>query len=247
MQRYAIVVVAVGFACGGGGASNAPATNATSGIRDTKLEHESCSGDGPREDANGDGKPDIQRVTKDGREVCRIADLDYDGKPEQYSYFNERNELRRRETDLDNNGVPNMVDHFEQGKLVIREIDAANQGKIDTWEVYDPQTGKRIRRERDQNGDGRIDQWWTYDGDKVTISADKNEDGQPDPESALLWGPQGLAPANVAAEPSAVPAASTSAPRIEPPSAPTTAPSTAPSGMLDAGPPTDAGPRRTKR
>jgi hypothetical protein len=252
MRRYAIVVV-MGLACGGGSPANAPAGTASNGVRDTTLAHEPCAGDGPREDANGDGKADIQRITKNGREVCRIADLDFDGKPELFSYFNESGQLQRRETDLDGNGIPNMVDHFTNGTLTVRELDTASMGKVDTWEIFDAATGKRIRRERDQNGDGRIDQWWTWQGEQITISADKNEDGQPDPESALVWTTQGLVPAIPATGAPGAPVAAptTSAPSAAPtPSAAPSTPVTTPApnaGMADAGAPSDAGPRRTKR
>jgi hypothetical protein len=250
MRRYAIVL-ACGLACGGGTPANAPAGTASNGVRDTTLAHEPCAGDGPREDANGDGKADVQHITKNGREVCRIADLDFDGKPELFSYFNESGQLQRRETDLDGNGIPNMVDHFTNGKLTVRELDTASLGKIDTWEIFDAATGKRVRRERDQNGDGRVDQWWTWQGEQITIASDKNEDGQPDPESALIWTTQGLVPAIPASGAPGTPSATPMPPT--PSAAPTAAappPSAAPiatAPAADAGAPSDAGPRRTKR
>jgi hypothetical protein len=188
-------------------------------------------------------------MMKGGREVCRVSDLDFDGKPDLYTYFDASGQVRRRETDFDGNGIVNAIEHYEGGKLSVVEIDATNDGKIDTWDVFDPATGKRVRRERDLNGDGRVDQWWTWEGDKITILVDKNDDGQPDPDSAVVWGPNGLVPAAAAsAAPTATtPAASASAAASAPASAAPTATNEDAGAPKDAGAANDGGPRRTKR
>jgi hypothetical protein len=249
MKRYAILVL-VGVACGRGESSDQPAKSASaSGVRSTEIVHEPCSGGGTQEDANSDGKADIQHVVQGGREVCRSADVDFDGKPDLYTYYDASGQTRRRETDLDGNGVPNMVDSYEGGKLAVRELDTQNFGKIDTWEIFDRATGKRARRERDLNGDGRIDQWWNWDGEQVTIASDRNEDGLPDPESVLIWGPNGLATPAAMASASAAAKQAASAPSAPPPQPlPTAATVTPPTPMndSDAGA-SDAGPKRTRR
>lgn len=183
----------VAFGCGGGasGVSDAKLPN---GVRSSAIEHEACDESGNKVDvldANNDGKPDIKRVTKDGREVCRITDLNHDGKPDMFEYFDEAGQLRRREADYDDNGVVNSIEIYQAGKLVRRELDTSNQGKIDTWDTFDPNTGAPLKRERDSTGDGRVDQWWTYDGDKVSIAMDRNGDGLPDPDSTVVLGGAG--------------------------------------------------------
>jgi hypothetical protein len=250
MNMYAFVVglLISSVACGRGEQAGGTPAKSAAGMRDTEIVHEACTGDGPREDANSDGKVDIQHVNKDGREVCRSADVDFDGKVDQFTFYDASGEVRRRETDLDGNGVPNMVDHFQQGKLVLRELDTANQGKFDTWEVFDAATGKRTRRERDGNGDGRVDQWWTWQGEQILIASDKDGDGQPDPDSELVWGNNGLVP---------VAAASASAPGVVPPApsapvAPSAAPVPAAASATTPAPAatsssSDAAPKRTKR
>jgi hypothetical protein len=160
------------------------------------LKHEPCEdsmGQVDALDVNGDGKPDLKRIVNkaSGQEVCRVADLNHDGKPELYSYYDASGQLRRREAMYEASDAISAIEYYEGGKLVRRELDTSGQRRVDVWDTFDPATGKRIKRERDTNGDGKVDQWWTWDGDKLTISMDKNGDGQPDPDATLVTGPNG--------------------------------------------------------
>ena len=186
-------------ACGG---SDAPGAKTPGTARPEALQHEACSESGHRVepvDTNGDGKPDITRMYDkgSGREVCRIGDLTHDGTPDMYEYFDDSGALRRREYCYDDTGIVNAIEHYENGKLVRREYDAAGQHHIDTWDWFDPtaaldpKTGRPLhptRRERDTTGDGHVDQWWTWNGDKITIAVDSTGDGKADPESTIVLG-----------------------------------------------------------
>jgi hypothetical protein len=105
-----------------------------------------------------------------------------------FEYYDGSGSLRRREADFDDSGVVDVIEYYEAGKLVRKELDTTGQHRIDTWDFFDPATGKRTKRERDTTNDGRVDQWWTFDGDKVTIASDKNGDGKPEPESTIVIG-----------------------------------------------------------
>ncbi len=115
-----------------------------------------------------------------GHELCRVVDLNHDGKPDLYEYFDASGAVRRREADYDENGVIDSVEFYEGGALVKREYDTTGQHRVDTWDYFDKTTGKRVRRERDTTNDGRVYQWWTWNGDKITIAIDKDGDGKPD-------------------------------------------------------------------
>jgi hypothetical protein len=200
-------------ACGGGNGSSAKSPETA---RAEALQHEDCSESGRRVDrldTNGDGNPDITRIydKSSGHEVCRISDLTHDGKPDMYEYFDDSGTVRRREYCYDDTGLVNAIEHYEGGKLVRREYDAAGQHRIDTWDWFDPavapdpKTGRPphpVRRERDTTGDGHVNQWWTWNGDKITIAVDSSGDGKPDPESTIVLG----ASDNSAAPPSPPPA-----------------------------------------
>ncbi|MEA2745896.1 MAG: hypothetical protein QOI41_39 [Myxococcales bacterium] len=180
--------------CGSDSASGTANAKLPEGVRSEVIEHEACDESGNKVemlDANNDGKPDIKKVSKGGREICRITDLNHDGKPDMWEYYDQTGQLRRREADYDDNGIVNSIEHYENGKLVRRELDTTNQGRLDTWDFFDPTTGARTKRERDATGDGKIDQWWTFDGDKVTIAMDRNGDGLPDPDSTITLGSNG--------------------------------------------------------
>jgi hypothetical protein len=185
---------AMGAGCGG--------SDAESGIGEAKLpegehveaiEHEACDEAGHRVeilDANGDKKADVKRVydNKTGKEICRITDLNHDGKPDMYEYYDANGVLRRREADYDDSGVIDSVEYFENGKLAKRELDTTGQHRIDTWDYFDPVTGKRTKRERDSTNDGKVDQWWTWNGDQVSIAIDKAGTGKPDPADTITIG-----------------------------------------------------------
>lgn len=223
----ASLLVAAVVGCGGGDSAIANA-KLPDGVRSQTIEHEACSESGHRVetvDVNNDGKPDIRRVYDGNVEVCRISDLNRDGKPDLFEYFDKTGQLRRREADYDDNGIVNAIEIYENGKLVRAEIDTTNQGRIDTWDTFDPATGKRIKRERDATGDGRIDQWWTYNGDQVTIAMDKNGDGQPDPEAVITLNAAGNAVATPGAGAGADADADAGAPAAPPEPTPTPTPS----------------------
>ena len=180
-------------------ASGVAGAKVPSGSRSEAIEHEACDEKSNRVeelDSNNDGKTDIKRVydKKSGREVCRIVDLNHDGKPDLYEYFDDAGQPRRREYAYDETGSVNVIEYLEGGKLVRREYDTTGQHRIDTWDFFDPakapnaKTGRPmpVRRERDTNGDGRVDQWWAWEGEKVTISFDKSGDGKPDPEATIV-------------------------------------------------------------
>ena len=195
------VGLSVAAGCGGDSSSGVANAKLPEGVRSETIEHESCDESGNKVemlDANNDGKPDIKKVSKGGREVCRITDLNHDGKPDMWEYYDQTGQLRRREADYDDNGIVNSIEHFENGKLVRRELDTTNQGRLDTWDFFDPTTGARIKRERDATGDGKIDQWWTFNGDQVTIAMDRTGDGLPDPDATVTLGANGQAIATAA-------------------------------------------------
>lgn len=256
LRAFGVVVLALAGAarltvgCGGDSAAGGSAKSAAA-VRSTVIVHEPCDESGQIQsfDVNNDGKPDVKKISKGGHEVCRITDLNHDGKPDMFEYFDGNGQLRRRESDYDDNNVVNAIETYQNGKLVERDLDTSNQGHIDTWDFFDPNTGNRIRRERDANGDGKVDQWWTYDNGQVTIAMDSNGDGQPDPEATITLGANGQVVSGDASAPiatggdAAAPAPSASA--SAPPSA-LAIPSAAPSGSAgdlspSTAPTTDAG------
>jgi hypothetical protein len=178
------------------------------------IDHEPCDPKGHKTevfDARGDGKPAVIKVYDGGHEICRISDINHDGRPDLYEYFDAQGNVRRREADYDQNGIVDSVELFEGGKLVKREYDTTGQHRVDTWDYFDKTTGKRIRRERDTTNDGKVDQWWTWDGDKITIAVDKNGDGQPDPGATLVIDEKSGAAQSLDAKTAPPPAASGSA------------------------------------
>ncbi len=194
--------------------------------RDTAIVHEPCDGnsaEATKVDVKGNGKFAITHVMKAGKEVCRIVDLNMDGAPDVFIYYDDQGRERRREEDFDRDGRADEISVYENGqiKLKMRETNFDNQ--IDTWDYYE--NGRLVKRERDSNGDGVIDQWWQFNNPQnpkcAIVASDRNGDGKPDPNSVVdlcgesygaikTTGPG--APAPGAPAPGAPPAAAVPAP-----------------------------------
>jgi len=158
--------------------------------RDTELKHEACDGaaaGNERIDVNGDGRPNIVKVMKDGRETCRILDLNLDGAIDAYVYYDEGGRERRREFDFDRDGRVDEIVTLRDGSPILKERETNFDNQLDTWDYYE--FGRLVKRERDSDGDGVIDQWWTFnnptDARCAAVAFDRNYDGLPDPAGVL--------------------------------------------------------------
>lgn len=152
------------------------------------IEHEPCNlSRGEAIDVNGDGRPDVVRVEANGRELCRMADLNFDGRPDAFVYFDEQGRVRRRESDFDRDGRIDEIATFAGGKVVRKDRDTNLDGKFDTWDFYENE--RLVRRLRDTTGAGRVNQKWTFaDPTKpecAVIETDRSGDGRPDPEDLV--------------------------------------------------------------
>ncbi|MFQ5829820.1 MAG: FG-GAP repeat domain-containing protein [Candidatus Methylomirabilia bacterium] len=91
---------------------------------------------------------------------------------EGFKTIYEDNRLVRRERDLNGDGKPDIVMHYDaQGQLVRREESSQLDGRIDTWTFY--AGGKIERKESDTDGDGEVDLWAYYgrEGDLVRLKS----------------------------------------------------------------------------
>lgn len=158
-------------------------------VRDVSFHHDDCApnGDSKTVDVNNDGRADIVHVMKDGREACRIVDLNFDGAVDVYIYYDEKGQERRREADFDRDGRPDQITILKDGQIVENDRETNFDDKIDTWDYY--QNGVIVRRERDSDGDAIIDQWWQfYDPNRpkcATVAVDHNADGKPDADGQV--------------------------------------------------------------
>jgi hypothetical protein len=159
--------------------------------RDTEVKHETCDGSAAsavKVDVNGDGKNDIVHVMKGDKEVCRIVDLNLDGYPDSFIYYEPDGKTeRRRESDFDRDGRVDEIAVSERGQITLKLRETNFDNKLDTWDIYE---GARLaKRERDTDGDGIIDQWWTYNNPTnpkcAVVASDRNADGKPDPDSVV--------------------------------------------------------------
>ncbi len=113
----------------------------------------------------------------------KIRDINQDGVPDLWIYYNPRKpgEIIRQEEDTNGDGMVDTWSAFHEGKLVRREVDTQRNGRPDT--VYYYEDDKIAREERDENGDGRPSFRAMYqDGRLARVEKDIDRDGKID-----LW------------------------------------------------------------
>ncbi|MBN2195593.1 MAG: hypothetical protein JW751_22425 [Polyangiaceae bacterium] len=159
------------------------------GVTPAAVAHEDCPLDRAEEklDADGDGRPEISTVKRTGKPVCQAVDLNRDGVPDIFTYFDDRGRVRRREYAYSRDAAVTEVRIYVNGYLTeIRQATTVG-GQIDTWHYL--KGGKIARSERDGNGDGRIDEWWEYPNAKKPdcpmMYGDANGDGKRDAQSGV--------------------------------------------------------------
>jgi hypothetical protein len=230
--------------------STKPTTPTGNEKRDTEVKHETCDGNSAsaqKVDINGDGKNDIVHVMKGDKEVCRIVDLNLDGYPDSFIYYEADGKTeRRRESDFDRDGRVDEIAISEHGQITLKLRETNFDNKIDTWDYYEG--GRLTKRERDTDGDSIIDQWWTYNNPTnpkcAVVASDHNADGKPDPDTVVdLCGEAYTAPKEPSAAPpagSAKAAPSAGAPAVPAPSASTAVPPSPAPAASSAAPPAAA-------
>jgi hypothetical protein len=163
------------------------------------MNHEACDPQAPGAihiDTDHDGKPDAVQILRDGKEVCRAVDSDHDGKFDTFLYLDASGQLRRQETDHNQDGQIEEVRHFEGGVLVRKDQDTGADGKADTWEMYEK--GEVVKRYYDRDHNGQIDQWWWLHAKNKncgTMHTDKNGDGKADTKEEHCAPPSAPPPA----------------------------------------------------
>jgi len=171
----------------GSGATGGLGRKGVATARSSTVEHEPCAEDSkPSEqvDVNGDGAPDLTVVKNGGKETCRAADLDFDGRIDLWSYFDDAGRVRRREVDYDRDGNVDEIQLFKGGEIAEKHRASTPAKRLDTWEFYNG--GRLARAERDSDSDGHVDQWWDYKtADCPLIRTDADGDGQPDAKAEV--------------------------------------------------------------
>ncbi len=146
--------------------------------RTTDIIHEPCAVEsGIGRDTDGNGSVDTVSVLANGKEICRGIDLDGDGKPDLFVYFDPNGGVRREERSSRADGRFDLVTTWKDG-VTRRARDTDGDGKADRWE--DQKAGRPVRTFIDVDRDGKIDEVWSWDGHKhgcVTVGVDTDHDG----------------------------------------------------------------------
>ena len=133
-------------------------------------------------DINGDEQADVFNFYRERSKAARLlvrkeVDLNWDGKVDVRTWFDEDGQIEKEEMDGDFDDRVDWIDHYKGGGRVMSEIDTDYNGSLDLFKYYD--NGTLRRKERDTTGDGRIDFWEYIDpnGQVLRTGRDLDADG----------------------------------------------------------------------
>lgn len=131
-------------------------------------------------DINGDGTPDVYNYYRERSEAPRLrvrreSDLNFDGRIDMRTWFNDAGQIEKEEMDGDFDSQVDWVDHYQGGRRVMSEVDTDWNGVFDLFKYYE---GKDLRRkERDTNSDGKVDYWEYFDDEGSVVKTGRDVDG----------------------------------------------------------------------
>lgn len=138
-------------------------------------------------DLNADRQPDVWKLyatrlagaAKIDVLACKERDLNFDGRKDSWSVYDDEGNLLTEQLDLDFDGSVDLAAHYRGGKLLRQEFDSNHDGKTDVWRHFEDSVLARV--ERDTNGNGRIDYWEYHEGGQLDrIGYDRDGDGRVD-------------------------------------------------------------------
>jgi hypothetical protein len=116
--------------------------------------------------------------------VCRETDLNSDGVKDVVRHYTDEGRPLREDSDTDFDGTMDSVTVYQDGSVIRQEIDSTHDGKVDTKIFFE--NGKPLRAERDLNGRSTDAKWqpdrWEYyeEGHMVRMGTDLDGDGKVD-------------------------------------------------------------------
>jgi hypothetical protein len=175
-----LLCVASLAACGGKQSTDTDESAASLAPRARNGNLPAASSASETADINLDGRPD-QFVFREGGSIAwAMRDLDFDGEPDIYEYFDAAGSLVEQEFQLDFDPAIDAVRIYVHGRVVRKELATGYDGLFTLFKYYDPD-GTLLRIERDDDADGTIDTWEYYDGGRLTrIGRDQDDDGTPE-------------------------------------------------------------------
>lgn len=142
-------------------------------------------------DLDHSGRADVKKFFKklpdpsDPKKTIEVLqrkelDLNRDGKTDMWVWYADDGETAVKQAlDLDFDGKVDVVDYFEKGVIVKKDVFHAFSDKPDEWKYYEK--GKLARVERDVRHKGQVDYWEYWEGDHIDrIGEDTDGDGQVD-------------------------------------------------------------------
>jgi hypothetical protein len=97
-------------------------------------------------------------------------DINRDGRPDLWEYYDNRGILLRQNIDTNFDGKSDIQESYQDGHLVRRETDRNFDDQVDLTDEFDPRTGEHMRSVADVDFDGRADLLVLFSGGKPVFS-----------------------------------------------------------------------------
>ena len=131
------------------GGAKLPRAPGPRGARARGLQRVGQQGRGARHQRRRQARHPPRLRQEQGHEMCRIVDLNHDGKPDLYEYYDTSGTVRRREYCYDDTGIVNAIEYYEGGKLVearVRHHGPAQDRHVGLLRPRRPRTPRRGAR-----------------------------------------------------------------------------------------------------
>src|SRR5262245_4461775 len=100
----------------------------------------------------------------------QTRDINRDGRPDRWEYYDHRGVLLRQNIDTNFDGKSDIQESYQDGHLVRREADRNFDDQVDLTDEFDPRTGEHVRSVADVDFDGRADLLVLFSGGKPFFS-----------------------------------------------------------------------------
>jgi hypothetical protein len=111
----------------------------------------------------------------------RTTDVNGDGRPDVWRYYDSRGTLIRVDTDSNFDGQPDVVESYVNGHLIRRASDRDFDGRVDQIDEFDVQSGAHVRSVVDADFDGTADLLILFANGQPVFSAWSSSYGKASP------------------------------------------------------------------
>ncbi|MEH0021155.1 MAG: hypothetical protein V6Z89_15990 [Desulfobacter sp.] len=136
-------------------------------------------------DQDTNGVFESRTLLEQGRIIRTRQDKNQDGRMDMDTFFNEKQEKERLESDTEYDGKPDLWQFYKNNTLETLHRDENRDGRVDVIGFY--KNGDVRRVEKDTDGDGYFETIQQYDHPDWTLVVSRDADGNQSPDSITYY------------------------------------------------------------